>query len=55
VLFVAGSATDEGGALAPGVLGAGTVGLLAGVALGWLVYAGLSRIPVRHLFSSIFS
>ena len=26
VLFVAGSATDEGGALAPGVLGAGTVG-----------------------------
>ncbi|MFO1227836.1 FTR1 family protein [Roseateles sp.] len=52
VLFVAGSATDEGGALAPGVLGAGTVGLLAGVALGWLVYAGLSRIPVRHLFTA---
>ena len=29
----------------------GGLGLLAGVAIGWLLYAGLLRIPVRAFFS----
>lgn len=52
VLFVAGSASADGGLEAPGVLGASSVGLALGAGLGWLVYAGLSRIPVKHLFNA---
>ncbi len=49
VLFVAGSLT--GTASTPGsVLLAGSKGLTLGAALGWLLYAGLSRIPVQRLF-----
>ncbi len=52
VLFVAGSASADGGLRAPGVIGASALGLGLGAAVGWLIYAGLSRIPVRHLFTA---
>jgi high-affinity iron transporter len=52
VLFVAGSASADGGFEAPGVLASSGLGLLLGVGLGVLVYFGLSRIPVKHLFSA---
>lgn len=49
VLFVAGSAS--GGADAGGVLLPSSLGLLLGVGVGSAVYAGLSRVPVRHIFT----
>lgn len=52
VLFVAGSASADGGLEAPGVLASSSLGLVLGAGLGWLVYAGLSRIPVKHLFTA---
>jgi high-affinity iron transporter len=52
VLFVAGSASAQGGLQAPGVLGASGLGLVLGAGVGALVYAGLSRIPVKHLFNA---
>lgn len=51
VLFVGGSLV-EGGSTAPGVvLTAGTLGLLTGAGVGLVIYAGLARVPARHIFS----
>lgn len=52
VLFVGGSITGNGGASGAHVLLPGAVGLGLGVLMGGLVYAGLSRIPARHLFTT---
>ena len=49
VLFVGGSLTGTA-STAGSVLLSGSVGLALGAALGWLLYAGLSRIPVQRLF-----
>lgn len=49
VLFVYGIVAAQGGS--PGaLLTGGLVGLIAGVALGAALYAGLVTIPMRHLF-----
>jgi high-affinity iron transporter len=50
VLFVYGIAAS-GGTTATGLLIGGALGVLAGVALGFLIYFGLLRIPARYLFS----
>ncbi|MGY0194860.1 FTR1 family iron permease [Leptothrix sp. BB-4] len=51
VLFVAGSMQgDANGAPMLAVLGSCATGLALGALTGWLVYAGLARIPTRHLF-----
>lgn len=51
VLFVSGSLTG-GGTTAPGAaLMAGALGLLAGAGIGLVIYAGLARVPARHIFS----
>ena len=52
VLFVAGSTGGTAGASSGAVLGACAIGLALGVSVGALVYAGLSRIPMRHLFTA---
>jgi high-affinity iron transporter len=50
VLFLYGLAMDgRSGALS--MFSGGALGLLGGVAVGWLLYAGLVRIPVRHFFT----
>lgn len=51
VLFVGGSLTGAGGGQSASVLGAGALGLLFGALVGIAIYAGLSRIPTRHVFS----
>ncbi len=40
---------DDGSAMLAG----GALGLLSGAAVGWVVYRGLLRIPLRHLFRVI--
>jgi high-affinity iron transporter len=50
VLFVAGLMSGTQGQTSFMLTGAG-LGLLTGALVGMLTYAGLSRIPVRHLFS----
>lgn len=52
VLFVGGSLTGGAAAAPNAVLLSCAIGLGFGALLGFLVYAGLSRIPVRHLFSA---
>lgn len=49
VLFVGGSLTGTASTARAALL-AGGIGLALGAALGWLLYAGLSRIPVQRLF-----
>ena len=50
VLFLYGLAMDgRSGSLS--MFSGGALGLLGGVAVGWLLYAGLVRIPVRHFFT----
>jgi high-affinity iron transporter len=50
VLFLFGISSSSGASRA--TLGFGCLlGLVAGAAAGWLIYAGLLRIPVRRLFS----
>ncbi len=51
VLFLYGIAASEGGASLP-MLGGGLVGIAAGVAVGYLLYAGLLRIPLRWFFTA---
>lgn len=48
VLFVAGSAA---GSYREDTVTGATVGVLGGVAVGLLVYVGLSRVPVRRMFT----
>jgi high-affinity iron transporter len=50
VLFLYGIAATEGGASWP-MLAGGVAGIAAGVAVGWLLYAGLLRIPLRWFFT----
>lgn len=51
VLFLYGiAATGDGGAHA--MLAGGLVGVLAGVAVGYAIYAGLLRIPMRWFFTA---
>lgn len=51
VLFVAGSLTGNTATTPAAVLTAGLAGLLGGALLGLGIYAGLSRIPTRRVFS----
>lgn len=52
VLFVGGSLTGAQDTQHGAVLLAGTVGLVSGGLAGFLIYAGLARIPARHVFSA---
>ena len=51
VLFLYGIAASEGGASLP-MLAGGFTAIIAGVAVGWLLYAGLLRIPLRWFFTA---
>ncbi len=51
VLFLYGIAASEGGA-SLSMLGGGLAGIAAGVAVGYLLYAGLLRIPLRWFFTA---
>jgi high-affinity iron transporter len=50
VLFVSGSLTGGATSSPAAVLVSGGLGLAGGVAVGIAMYAGLSRIPTRHVF-----
>lgn len=50
VLFLYGIAA-QGGETVVGMVSGGVLGLVAGVALGWLSFAGLVRISPRYIFS----
>jgi high-affinity iron transporter len=50
VLFLQGIASSEQGQAGTVLIG-GAFGLVAGVVVGFVIYAGLVRIPVRKLFS----
>lgn len=49
-LFLYGLAAGEG-ADRMGLFSGGLLGLIGGIAVGWALYAGLARIPMRHFFS----
>lgn len=51
VLFLYGIAASNGGG-ASAMLTGGLIGLLAGVAVGYTIYAGLLRIPMRWFFAA---
>lgn len=51
VLFVSGSLTGGSIGSPSAVLSAGFLGLAGGVMVGAALYAGLTRIPVRHVFT----
>jgi high-affinity iron transporter len=51
VLFVGGSLTGSGAAQPAAAMAAGSLGLLTGAGVGLVLYAGLARIPARHIFS----
>src|SRR4029453_393647 len=51
VLFLYGVAATEGGGSLP-MLAGGLAGIVGGVAVGWLLYAGLLRIPLRWFFTA---
>jgi high-affinity iron transporter len=51
VLFLYGIAAGSNGSAVTMMMG-GAMGVLAGVAVGYLVYAGLLRIPLRWFFSA---
>ncbi len=51
VLFLYGIAASEGGASWP-MLAGGLVGVAAGIAVGFSLYAGLLRIPLRWFFTA---
>lgn len=50
VLFLYGIASTESSGQMPMLLGGG-IGVFAGIAVGYLIYAGLLRIPLRWFFS----
>lgn len=52
VLFLYGIAVSGGGSTAGAMIAGGAVGLVGGVAVGWLLFAGLLRIPIRHFFTA---
>ncbi len=45
------SLTAGGGSSQLSLLTGGVIGLLAGIGTGWLLYAGLARIPLRQFFT----
>jgi high-affinity iron transporter len=51
VLFLYGVAISGGAARAPMITG-GFIGLAGGVAVGWLLFAGLLRIPIKWFFTA---
>lgn len=51
VLFVGGAVTGSGAAIDAVLLSCAT-GLALGGSAGWLIYAGLARIPPRHVFAA---
>ena len=51
VLFLYGVAIS-GDASAATMLAGGAIGLAGGVALGWIVFAGLLRIPLKYFFDA---
>lgn len=51
VLFLYGIAASNDGGQSAMLLG-GLVGMLAGVAVGYMIYAGLLRVPMRWFFSA---
>jgi high-affinity iron transporter len=51
VLFLYGVAIS-GGASTPAMLTGGAIGLAGGVALGWFLFAGLLRIPLKYFFDA---
>jgi high-affinity iron transporter len=51
VLFVGGSLTGAGHTQPAVAVAAGSLGLFTGAAVGVVIYAGLARIPARHIFS----
>ena len=51
VLFLYGIAAAEGGASWPMLIG-GLAGIAAGIAVGYALYAGLLRIPLRWFFAA---
>lgn len=52
VLFIGGALTGSTQASAASVMLACAIGLAGGAALGVALYAGLARVPVRHLFAT---
>lgn len=50
-LFLYGIASSAG-STAPAMLAGGVIGLLAGAALGYLLYTGLLRVPMRWFFAA---
>ena len=51
VLFLYGVAIS-GDASRGAMMAGGAIGLVAGVAVGWLVFKGLLRIPLKHFFTA---
>lgn len=51
VLFLYGITTAEGSG-APAMLSGGLLGVLAGITVGYAIYAGLLRIPMRWFFAA---
>ena len=51
VLFVSGSLTGSGATAPASALAAGSLGLVTGAGVGVIMYAGLARVPARHLFA----
>jgi high-affinity iron transporter len=51
VLFVGGSLTGGGATQPASALLAGSLGLVTGAGVGFIIYVGLSRVPARHVFS----
>jgi high-affinity iron transporter len=51
VLFLYGIAASEGGASWPMLIG-GLAGIAAGIGVGYALYAGLLRIPLRWFFAA---
>lgn len=51
VLFLYGVAISGDGTTAAMALG-GTIGLVGGIAIGWLLFAGLLRIPLKWFFTA---
>lgn len=49
-LFLYGLAASDGSSRVS-LLSGGLLGLAAGIAAGWALYSGLSRIPLRHFFT----